>query len=185
MGDLADLLMRRDKMDEAESIWLARLGLQRDEYGIDHPATLRSMNQLAWVLKDHEERLADAEELAREATDLARSAFGEDNDLSISIADTLAVVLHLRGRNEDAIVEFEAVEAAARKTAGDRWFTRFSSVHYPRCLMALGRFEKAETVLLAIHVGGDESADEALVDLYEAWGKLDKAVEYRARLRAE
>jgi tetratricopeptide (TPR) repeat protein len=183
MGDLADLLMRRDKLDEAESIWRQRLSLQQGEYGNDHPTTLRTMNQLAWVLKDHDERLADAEELAREATNLARSAFGEDNDLSISIADTLAVVLHLRGRNEDAIVEFEAVAAAARKTAGDRWFTRFSSAHYARSLVALGRYEEAETVLLAIHDSGDKSGSQALVALYEAWGRPEKAAECRVLLR--
>ena len=60
---------------------------------------------------------------------------------------------------------------AARKTAGDRWVTRFSSVHYARCLVALGRYEEAETVLLAVHEDGDASASEALTDLYDAWGK--------------
>ncbi len=38
-------------------------------------------------------------------------------------------------------------------------------------------------MLLTAHNGGDESALTELVDLYEAWGKPEKAAEYRALLR--
>ncbi len=57
----------------------------------------------------------------------------------------------------------------------------FSSVHYGRCLVALRHYEEAETVLLAIHDSGDESALNALIDLYVAWGKPENAAEYRER----
>ena len=58
------------------------------------------------------------------------------------------------------------------------------------CLTKLERYEEAETQLAAAYegleaaLGGDHhltrSAVQALVDLYEAWGKPDKAAQYRA-----
>ncbi len=139
------------------------------------------MNRLAWELKDlGPDWIAEAEELAREATSLARGAFGEEDPLTHMIADTLAVVLHRRGKNDEAIVEFEKLALAAIATAGDdHWFTAMSAVPYGRCLLELGRYEDAEEVLLAVHDSGDESALEALADLYDAWGRPEKAAEYR------
>jgi tetratricopeptide (TPR) repeat protein/tRNA A-37 threonylcarbamoyl transferase component Bud32 len=180
MDMLASLLAERGKLDEAQSVWRDRLDIQGRVLGDDDPNTLRSMNKLARFLKDYEEKLPEAEDLTRQATSLARSALSEDDQLTIDIADTLAVVLYLRGRNEEAILEFERVAAAARKTAGhDRWLTLMSAAYYGRCLIALERFEEAESVLLTAYNGGNESAGEALVHLYDAWGKPEEAEEYR------
>ncbi len=66
-----------------------------------------------------------------------------------------------------------------------------SAVHYGRCLTALQRFEEAEEVLVTVYErhkalnGADReetrSALAALLDLYEAWGKPERAAEYRGR----
>ena len=158
---------------------------------------LRAMNSLAWALKDHgPEQLAAAEDLAREATDFCLRLLGEEDELTPMTMDTLAVVLHMRGKNQEAILEFDQVAAAARKTAGeDRWFTLMSPVYYGRCLLELDRYEDAETVLQTTYAGvkelnGEEhestqSALAALVDLYEAWGKPEQAAEWRAKLPRE
>jgi tetratricopeptide (TPR) repeat protein len=180
MSELAWFLERRGKPADAVSVLRRCVDLQRESLGHDDPDTLESMNDLAWILKDDEERLAEAEDLAREATSLARGALGEDDRRTINIADTLAVVLFLRGKYNEAIFEFEAVASAATATAGnDRWFTMMSAEHYGRCLVALDRYEDAETVLLAIHDSGDESGSQALIDLYDAWGKPAKAAQHR------
>ena len=110
------------------------------------------------------------------------------------IEDTLAVLLHLRGKNEDAVLEFEQLAAAAEDLAGkDRWFTVMSSVHYGRCLLELQRFNDAESVLQTVYDGfkdlnGEDhentrSALAAIIKLYDAWGKPEKAAEYRALLQ--
>jgi non-specific serine/threonine protein kinase/serine/threonine-protein kinase len=172
--------------NEKEETWRReRLRRSRDAYGADGRRTLEAMNQLAWFLKDlgAPDNLTEAEDLARNAASLARSAYGEGDELTVMIVDTLAVVLYLRGKSDEAIAEFEAVAAEARKLAGDRWFTGMSSAHYGRCLVELGRYQDAERVLLAVHDGGDEAALAALIDLYTTWGKPEKAAQYRALLR--
>ena len=78
-----------------------------------------------------------------------------------------------------AVVEFEQVAAAAEQELGENWLTAFSAVHYGQCLASAARYEQAEAVLLAVHGSGDESSTEAIIDLYVAWGRPDKAAEYR------
>jgi non-specific serine/threonine protein kinase/serine/threonine-protein kinase len=188
MTDLAWLIRDggSEKLAEAEQLTRAIVDGRRRVDGEYHTRTLRAMNQLAWLLKNLEgpENLIEAERLARDATSFARGTYGDDDELTIMIADTLAVVLHMRGDNDAASVEFAAVAAAAKKKAGNRWFTMMSALQYGRCLTELGRYEQAEAVLFAVYDdGGDESAREALVDLYTVWGKPEKAAEYRAQLR--
>ncbi len=185
MNNLGVILGRTGRHAEAKMCFRDAIDRSQRGTGAESRQTLTAMNQLAWFLKDAEEpqELLEAEDLAREATSLVRSTYGEDDNLTIMIADTLAVLLHLRGNNEDAIVEFEAVAAAARRAAGDRWLTEFSALQYGQCLTALGRYADAEAVLLAIQDRGDDAAAEARIDLYDAWGKPEKAAEYRNLLR--
>ena len=58
-------------------------------------------------------------------------------------------------------------------------------VELGRCLIDQGRYGEAEALLLPIATAGDEPhsrqwANEALVDLYERWGRREEAERYRA-----
>ncbi|MHC4826392.1 MAG: protein kinase domain-containing protein [Planctomycetota bacterium] len=180
MNRLASRLAEKKDFDGAESLWRERLDIQRREFGNDDKRTLQSMNQLAWFLKDRgPEELAEAEDLAREATSLARSALGENDRLTFQIADTLAVILQMRGKNEEAVSVFEDVVFAARQAVGDeRWHTAMTTTHFVEALAELtGRMD------LKVEDPEDvERVLEALIALYEAWGKPAKAAEYRALL---
>ncbi|MHC4064885.1 MAG: protein kinase domain-containing protein, partial [Planctomycetota bacterium] len=111
MQDLAGVLEELGKAQEAQRLRIAALDLRRRRlaeeltvFGPEHPGILQSMNTLAWTLKDHgPQHLAEAEDLAREATDLSRSVLGEEDEVTRNTMDTLAVVLHLRGKNEEAV----------------------------------------------------------------------------------
>ncbi|MHC4081790.1 MAG: tetratricopeptide repeat protein [Planctomycetota bacterium] len=176
-NNLARVLVKQDNLDEAESLYREQLDVQRRVHGPDGVATLRAMNVLAWFLKDRgPEKLAEAEDLAREATSLARSTHAQDDRLTFRIADTLAVILHMRGKNEEAVSVFEEVPAAARKPVGnERWPFAVSLTHHVEALAELtGRTD--------VKIEDDEDIEslaEALIELYEAWGKPQKAAEYR------
>ncbi len=180
LWQLARCLERQGKMNEAEGAWRERRDAYQETLGPEHRQTLSAVNVLAWFLKDRgEEKLLEAEDLAREGTSLARSSYGDEDALTIMIADTLAVVLGLRGDCEAAVSEFQPLAAAARKTDGDQWCTVMSCVPFGRCLTELRRFEEAESALRAAEASGNAAAREALVELYESWGKPEKAAAYR------
>ena len=54
-----------------------------------------------------------AEGVARVGRDHCGRFRGHDDELTLESKDTLAVVLHMQGRKEEAVVEFAAVAAAA------------------------------------------------------------------------
>ncbi|MHC5048786.1 MAG: tetratricopeptide repeat protein [Planctomycetota bacterium] len=102
--------------------------------------TVVALNEVAWFLKDREpEKLAEAEELAREAVAIASDVDGDHARLTLRARDTLAVVLHLRGKNDEAVLEFEQVA-----TAGPSIVSR---EYYGRCLRELGRHDEAKQYL--------------------------------------
>ncbi len=180
LWNLANLLLDDGRGVEAEDPLRNYIDIRTEVFGSDDSFKYRAMNLLAWILKDlGDSQLAEAETIAREARDGQSKLLGPEANATLMTADTLAVVLHMRGNYEGAIVEFEAVAAAAKKTAGDGWFTRFSALQYGQCLAALSRYDEAEAVFLAIHANGDESSIEALIALYDAWGKPEKVDMYR------
>ncbi|MHC4140310.1 MAG: tetratricopeptide repeat protein [Planctomycetota bacterium] len=175
---LAHNLAAQRRYDEADEIYRRVVAWRQDTLGKTHAATLEAANSLAWSLKrfGNPDKLAEAEELARETVGHARSTLRDTDERLYTMTNTLAVVLNRRGKNAEAVLEFEQVAAVAP--------AKLSRVYYGRCLTALGRHEEAETVLLAVDGVGIVPARYALIDLYDAWGKPEKAAEYRALLSA-
>ncbi|MHC4216994.1 MAG: tetratricopeptide repeat protein [Planctomycetota bacterium] len=178
--ELARLHDARGRLDEAE-LWLRRALDSLRHAGDDDVAFYGVRNELAWFLKDRgPEKLVEAETLARESVESRRRIWGESNSKTVGSMDTLAVILHLQGRNEEAVAMFEDVVGAARSTVGDaRWHTVVSATHYLKALSELtGRTE------VSVEDGQDIwSVLEALIKLYDAWGDPEEAAEYRALLR--
>jgi tetratricopeptide (TPR) repeat protein len=81
------------------------------------PASSDALNNLAWLLLEQPERLAEAEELARRAV----AGGGPDPHLAL---DTLGRVLRARGLCKEAAEVFtEALTAAPAAAAGRDWLT--------------------------------------------------------------
>jgi tetratricopeptide (TPR) repeat protein len=173
---LAHNLSAQGRYDEAEEIYRRVVAWRKSTLGETHSATLAAANNLAWSLKrfGDPDKLAEAEDLARETLAHARATLRDTDERLYTMTNTLAVVLNRRGKNAEAVLEFEQVAAAAP--------AKLSRVYYGRCLTALGRYEEAETVLLEVDGVGIVPARYALIDLYDAWGKPEKAAEYRELL---
>jgi tetratricopeptide (TPR) repeat protein len=178
---LAGVLIRMDRHDEAEQLYREQVDIQRRVHGPQGIATLYTTSVLASFLKDRgPEKLAEAEDLARQATSLSRSAFGEDDELTIHLANILAVILHMRGKSEQAVSAFEDVVAAARRTTGgDGWHTTVSATHYVQALVDL----TGRTDVTVEDFQDTQQIVETLIVLYDAWGRSARAAEYRALLR--
>src|SRR5688572_3590858 len=81
------------------------------------PAHADALNNLAWLLLEQGDRLAEAEDLARRAV----ASGGPDPHLAL---DTLGRVLRARGRCQEAVEVFtQALAAAPAATAGREWLT--------------------------------------------------------------
>ncbi len=100
--DLARLLRRLDQRGEAEQYFALVIEGRTHLLGESARKPLFTRNELATMLKAQPDRLADAEAMARETYDLARTALGENDQLTINAGETLADVLLKQGKPEEA-----------------------------------------------------------------------------------
>jgi len=186
MNNFADLLRRQGNLDEAEIMLDRVLALRRVKLGPHHAKTLATQNMLAKVYAD-QKRLDDAETLWRETIALAREHLDAGHYRTVSFMSKLAQMLADNERRDEAADLY----AEAAELAGGKWVRGVLLSDQGEILTGLDRYEEAETALtvahevLAAHQGADgkdaAKAADRLAALYDAWGKPEKARQWRGR----
>lgn len=154
VGDLALLLLRQDRLAEAEPYLRESLEGKRRGLGDEHPGTMNAIGQMADLLA-RQGKLAEAEGYHRELRALHRRVLGAAHPRTLASAASLAELLSAQERYEEAETLLLAAHADLDET-----------------LPARNRAE------------GLSASIERLARLYEAWGKPDEAAAWRERLEA-
>jgi tetratricopeptide (TPR) repeat protein len=192
LHNLGNALASDGRLDGAERFLREALDIRRELFGEEHPDVANTMKELSRVYMQ-QGRLDEALPLAQAGLLMARRLLGETHP-------TVAGSFYILGEIYQNHSEFGAA-ANAFKEASARYANSIGSQHwrsataegsYGETLVSLGRYEEAEESLLnALSVlrvvegrpRRTHRAIEALVALYEAWGKPDNAAEYRALLQ--
>jgi serine/threonine protein kinase/tetratricopeptide (TPR) repeat protein len=165
----------RPKLAEAESLLRNGLAMQRRLIG-ENVGVVEAMCRLSWVV-EHQNKLAEAEQLARQALAIAPAGSAP--------LTRLAEVLQIEGRHAEAEPLFRQALASLRQVKGDGYPVGGQLRSLARVLCDQGRFADAEPILReavaagrAIH--GDESPSVAwimrdLADVLRTQGKLAEA----------
>jgi len=188
-SDLALLLA--DKGDYAAAEPLAREVLAADRAALraDDPNLALSLNNLARVLRAlgrHGEALSlhvEAEGLlAKRHHPWEAVVLGNIGELECETGKGAPALAHLR----------EALTIGNERLGGQHTDVLVVRRKLGNCLGRMGRYDEAETELLATLAAFRESPDagverttqtiEELVRLYQSWGKREKAAEWRAKL---
>jgi tetratricopeptide (TPR) repeat protein len=195
LSHLARLLTRKGDAAEARRTYREALAMQRRLLGGDHTALTTTLNNLARELQAAGE-LEEAEAFLREAIAIWRDRVGDVHPhLAVHIRN-LASVMADQGKTAEAEARYLEACSMLQKVHGDsHWLTADCRSVYGGFLTGLARYEEAEALLRPAHRVLEEklgrenartvAAVERLLKLYEAWGKPDKAAEYRAMLPDE
>lgn len=192
LNNLGNLERLRGNLSAAEDRTRRALDLRRELLGDHHIDTVRSTENLAVVLANRGD-IPQAERLVRRVIDLRRKAQGNNHpELATSLMN-LGGICYGAGRFADAEPALrEALEI--RRSALPRGANHISQSHLllGACLLGLERYSQAEPQLLKAHeryrsaLGRNHArtvtAASTLVDLYESWGKPERAAEFRALL---
>jgi non-specific serine/threonine protein kinase/serine/threonine-protein kinase len=192
MGNLATVYSDQGRNVAAETLFNETLQIRRRVLGSDHPETLSTMNNLA-LLFDRQDRYEEAEPLFVETLDVARRVLGADHVGTLVTMGNLGYLYVRQGRYDKAEpLLAEAVQGVRRSLPRVHLVTGFTFRKYGACLTKLHRYDEAEEQLLQAHdavvasVGAEHreavTVATKLADLYDAWGKSDKATEWRAKL---
>lgn len=193
MGNLAMVLQEEGDLEGAEEYYHRAIAGFERFFGPEHPNSLAARSCLSYFFAA-QDRLEEAEEIARNVLDAYRRAFGED-DKTLSYIGNLASLIQYQGRPEEALVLAGEALALSRKLFPEgNWMTVLMKTQKGCCLRDLARFEEAEPLLLdgfnqvtQIFGEGHPYTVEAighLALLYERWEKPDKAASWRAMLPA-
>jgi serine/threonine protein kinase len=187
MNALALNLRRQGRFKEAEEQNHEVFELRRRILGEEHSDTLDSMNERALILSALG-RLIESEDLHRKILEIRLDVLGEDHVETIATMNSLADVLFEQNRLLEANTLWKKCAEIARQklitleSGGYRY-----EIELGRALTQLKQYAEAEEYLQAAYeltlIKSNEFYVEALlslVDLYEAWGKPEKAAEYRA-----
>jgi tetratricopeptide (TPR) repeat protein len=193
MSNLAAAYRDAGRLAEALPLVEQALNLQKAKDGPDHPASLVFAANLATFYREAG-RIEEARALDEETSRLMKAKFAPDHFRRLLVLDDLGVCLIKLNRFAEAeAILRECLAHREHKDAGDWWVFRTKS-RLGQSLTGLKRYEEAEVVLREAYGGLSVRRDkipgrhrqrvfgeaaQALADLYEAWGKPEKAAEWR------
>ena len=191
MFRLALVLRERGKLDEAEPLSRQVLEAQRRVLGPEHPDTLMAMNNLAIFLLDRSNPV-EAEPILRELLRVRRTQPKNLPDLANTLS-ALGWALTDTGKAREAEPLLrEALEIRRKVLPKGHWATANTESLLGGCLTKLGRYDEAEPFILnsyptiasapGVPPARVRRALERNIALYEAWGKPEKASEWRVKL---
>ena len=194
MNSLAEIYSAQGKYAEAEALYRQTLELRRRSLGSEHPDTLDSESDLAFLYL-RLGRNALAETYAAKALSGTRHALGSEHPNTMGAAGDLALVYLSEGKFAESEPLAREAVAFDRSKRPDDW-PRFRD----ECLLGASlagrkRYADAEPLLLGGYRGmrsrkspspdwnsyHQHRAREWLAQLYEAWGKPEKAAEWKQK----
>ncbi len=179
MDFLAGSLYDQGNLVEAEPLYRQALRIRRNALGETHDRVAESLNNLALLMKKKGD-FGEAERLYREALAVMREVFGDVHPGIATILANIAALQCDRGNEPEAIRIFGEAAGVYEQTVGsDHWRAATLKSAWGACLAHVGRYEDAETLLLAARDGlmtqfGEEheytkEALERLAQLYQVW----------------
>ena len=180
-----------DKGDDAAAEALVRdaLGKLRKLLGNEHPDVSYTLNILGEV-SSHEGKFAEAEKAFRESLEIGRKILPPDHIYIFVSLVGLGDALAAQGEALQAETMLrEGIEMGRKILPKDASDLAVAESALGGCLTRLRRFDEAEPLLLGSHQilmakrkasPATRQARQHVIDLYNAWGKPDKAREYAA-----
>ena len=192
---LANNLFSQGRYDEAAALYEQIHATRLRVLGMEGEETLWSMMALAGAYSALG-RLEEAHELFTEAVRESRRVFGDEHLQTAYLMTNMGINCVRQGLYQEAEELYRHALSVRRRQLGE---VHPETSQVPVLLADLykvqGRFVEAETMLLNLQEAVEDAVGpaynrklnpvEKLVDLYDAWGKADKAAEWRAKLTTE
>jgi hypothetical protein len=195
MFNLALVHQSAKRLGEALPLFAETFRLMKAKLGPDHPYTLIAMNTLAVTYRDLD-RPGEAIPLYEEVVRLKTAKLGpDDRDTLNSVNNLLEADLEARRWAEAEATARRCLEARTRKQPDD-WLRFLTMSQLGAALAGQAKYPEAESLLIGGYEGMETreakipapfrkllaAAAARIVPFYEAWGKPDRAAEWRKKL---
>jgi tetratricopeptide (TPR) repeat protein len=198
MNNLALLYADTGRRDLAISLQEQTVKTQKAALGPDHAMTLQYMGSLASLYRDSGRR-DEALRLYEDVIARFKVAIGNDYPVRLIFMNQMAKCLLQMKKFEEARILLVDCLALRQKKAPDDWWVFVTKSQLGQALTGLKEYSQAEPLLLEGHkvltarkhqipvrsqrfIG---EAGQAVVELYDAWGKKELAAQWRDNLASE
>jgi serine/threonine protein kinase len=192
--NLGDVLQNEEKLDEADALVNHSLEVSRRVSGVDHPQTLYLMVLLARV-SERKGNSVEAETLLTKALEARTRVLGKEHDVTLATAMTLGRVRLEREEYDSAETLLRQGLASYMESYPDIWQRYSCESLLGAALAGEKKYAEAEPMLLEGYQGMVAREDrmavasqrylelghDSLVRMYVAWGKPEKAAEWRKK----
>jgi hypothetical protein len=197
MNNLAELYNYEAKYAEAEALYDSAEKIAHRVLGDQHGIRLNSLSGLADTYQG-QGKYAQAETLYVEVLGFRRRVQGEEHPQTLETMTSLGKVLLLQRKYADAESVLRNDCNAYQKAQADTWQRSFCESLLGASLAGQKKFASAEPLLISGYDGltqreakmgaTDRSnlkeARERIVELYQDWGKPEKAAEWKQKLQS-
>jgi tetratricopeptide (TPR) repeat protein len=195
-SNLTMLYVYEGKYVQAEPVFTKLLEVDRRALGEEHPYTLITMNDLAQLYR-YEAKYAVAEPLYIKLLDLQRRVLGAGHPRRLTSMNDLSLLYLNQGKNAEAEALLREALTSHEKANTNTWIRYNCESLLGASLASQKNFAEAEVLLLSGYEGMTqrigsipaasrffvEQAGKQIVELYQDWGKPERAAEWRGRLR--
>jgi serine/threonine protein kinase/tetratricopeptide (TPR) repeat protein len=190
-SNLGAVLYFEGKYPEAEAAYREAVARHRQGLGARHPEVALDLTNLGQAL-DAQRKYTEAETVIREALSIQREALGGDHPDLVPMLCFLSTTMRHAGKFHEAErLAREALTISRSRLGQDHPRTKEAEGHLGLALAAQREWAAAEPLLLSYAAAletktGAEGNLSAVVGdiigMYDAWGKRDKAAEWRKKL---
>jgi serine/threonine protein kinase/tetratricopeptide (TPR) repeat protein len=199
MTNLGNLYQLWGRKEVGEPLLEQALETSRAKLEPDHPVTLTCMNHVAMLYRDGG-RYDDAQQLLRQAVAGRRAKLGPDNPATLESMTNLAALYQARAHYSEAEPLLRESLAICEKRCPNDWQRFRAQSLLGSSLLGQQKYTEAEPLLLQGYEGMKvcentilpvwrkrylAEASEALAQLYDAWGKPEKASQWRKKREEE
>ena len=194
MRSLAACYLTEGKTTEAEPLLLELRGRRTRVLKADHPDTIATLHDLAFCYQ-LEGKLDQAESLFADVLELRQKVLGREHTDTAATMEGLGSVRIVREEYSSAQSVLQKCLEIREKAMPDYWLRFHTESLLGACLVGEKKYDEAEVRLRSGYQGMKDrektippvvrrrlsEAAERLIQLYDAWGKKDKADEWLTR----
>ncbi len=195
MNNLATLYRDQGKYAQAEPLYSKFFEISRRVLGEGHPYTLKGMDNLAALYRD-QGKYAQGEQLYSKFLEVSRRVLGKEHPYTLSGMYGLAQLYVHQGKYAQAEAQLREAISSYQEAKIETWGRYSCQSLLGASLAAQKKYAEAEPLLLSGYEGmlqrqatipaagrfRLEQAGKSIVQLYQGWGKPEKAAEWRKKV---
>jgi tetratricopeptide (TPR) repeat protein len=187
------VLQQIGRLDDAENLFVESIRIRETVLGLDHPALIGSLSNLAQFSIHYRNDFPKAETYFRKALNIAQSALPPSHPTILQEVLNMSLFLRKQGRSQEAIAQLRTALTKARPTNENFQLTILCSFELAALLLQTGELTESESLFSGVveqllnvpNVGTTPlsttllAALNSLADLFAQQGQVARAVEAR------